>query len=156
MMPVERAVTQHPRNKRCVTTTLLRDGIVLWELQEQKCQQRVCQHTDVVQTGQAGWWMLILQWKMVRFKGRSALVIVPPVANPLQVFLWKTVDPTSSTNLKIQLDVTYATVVQTECKANALRVVRGLINCSVSTCVQGFDMRRIQLFFSIVNIISRF
>ena len=65
-------------------------------------------------------------------------------------------DPTTSTNLKTQLYVTYATVVQTECKANALRVVGGLINRSVSTCVQGFDMRRIQLFFSIVNIISRF
>ena len=87
MMPVERAVTQHPRNKRCVTTTLLRDGIVLWELQEQKCQQRVCQHTDVVQTGQAGWMVLILQWKMVKFQGRSALVIALLVANPQTRFL---------------------------------------------------------------------
>ena len=26
----------------------LRDGIVSWELQEQKCQQRVRQHTDVL------------------------------------------------------------------------------------------------------------
>ena len=30
------------------------DDILLWELQEQECQQRVCQHTDVVQTCQAG------------------------------------------------------------------------------------------------------
>ena len=59
-----------------MTTNSLRDGIVLWELREQKCQQHVCQHTDVVQTGQAGWMVLILQWKMVKFKGRSALVIV--------------------------------------------------------------------------------
>ena len=65
-------------------------------------------------------------------------------------------DPTLSTNLKTHLVVTYAIVVQTECKANVLRVVRGLINRSVGTCVQGFDMRRIQLFFSIVNIISIF
>ena len=37
-----------------VTMNSLRDGIVLWELQEKKCQQRACQPTDVVQTGQAG------------------------------------------------------------------------------------------------------
>ena len=33
-----------------------------------KFQQHVCQHTDVVQTGQACWMMLILQCKMVKFK----------------------------------------------------------------------------------------
>ena len=87
MMPVERAVTQHPRNKRCVTTTLLRDGIVLWELQEQKCQQRVCQHSDVVQTRQAGWIVLILQWKMVKFPGWSVLVIALLVANTQELYL---------------------------------------------------------------------
>ena len=70
-----------------MTSTSLRDGIVLWELQEQKCQQRVCQHTDVVQTGQAGWMVLILQWKMVKFEGRSALVIEIVVANPQTKFL---------------------------------------------------------------------
>ena len=37
-----------------VTTNSLGDGIVLWELQEQECQQCVCQPTDVVQTCQAG------------------------------------------------------------------------------------------------------
>ena len=65
-------------------------------------------------------------------------------------------DPTLSTNLKTHLVVTHAIVVQTECKANILRVERELTNRSVDTCVQGFDMRRIQPFFSIVNIISRF
>ena len=70
-----------------MTSTSLRDGIVLWELQEQKCQQRVCQHTDVVQTGQAGWMVLILQWKMIKFEGRSALVIEIVVANPQWKFL---------------------------------------------------------------------
>ena len=65
-------------------------------------------------------------------------------------------DPTLSTNLKAHLVFSHATVVQTECEANMLRVVRGLINRSVSTCVQGFDMRRIQLFSSIVNTINRF
>lgn len=65
----------------CVTTYSPRDGIVLWELQEQKCQQRVCQYTGVVQTGQAGWIVLILQWEMVKLKGRSALVIALLVAN---------------------------------------------------------------------------
>ena len=59
-----------------VTAHFSRDGIVLWGLQEQKCQQRVCHRTDVVQTGQAGWMVIILQWKMVKFTERSALVIV--------------------------------------------------------------------------------
>ena len=81
MMPVERAVTQHPWTKRGVTINSLRDGIVLRELQGQKCQQRVCQHTDVVQSGQAGWMVLNLQWKRVKFSGRSALVIALLVAN---------------------------------------------------------------------------
>ena len=60
------------------------DSIVWWELPEQKYQKYqkyVCQHTDVVQTGQVGSMMLILQWKMVKLKGRSALVIVLTVAN---------------------------------------------------------------------------
>ena len=52
------------------------DGIVLWELQEQKCQQRVCQHSDVIHASQVGWMVLILQWKMVKFSGRYALVIM--------------------------------------------------------------------------------
>ena len=69
-----------------MTSNSLRDGIVivLCELQEQKCQQRVCQHSDVVQTDQAGWLVLILQWKIVKFTGRSALVIVTTVANALE------------------------------------------------------------------------
>ena len=70
-------------DKRYVTTNSLGDGIVLWELQEQKCQQRVYQHTDVVQTGQVGWMVFILRWKMVKFKGRSALVIALLVADTL-------------------------------------------------------------------------
>ena len=87
-MPIEREVTLHRyMDHLCVTTHSPRDGIVLWELQEQKCQQPVCQHTDVAQTTQAGWMMLILQWKMVKFTGRSALVIVSPVADILQRFL---------------------------------------------------------------------
>ena len=82
MMPKGKAVTLHRYLvKHFVTQHSLRDGIVLWELQEQKCQQRVCQHTDVVQTGQAGWMVLILQWMMMKFPGRSALAIVPLVAN---------------------------------------------------------------------------
>ena len=52
-----------------------------------KIQQRVCQHIDVVQTGQAGWMVLILQWKMMRFSERFALVIVLPVVNTQQRFL---------------------------------------------------------------------
>ena len=73
--------------QRCVTTYSPRDGIVLWEMQEQKCQQRVCQHIDVVQTGQAGWMVLSLKWKMVKFAGRSVLVIALLVANTQHIFL---------------------------------------------------------------------
>ena len=104
-----------------MTGNFLRDGIVLLELREQKCQQRVCQHTDVVETGQAGWMVLILQWKMVKFKGRSALVIALLVANTQKKFLLKTVDPTSSTNFNSQMFVTRGTVVQTEYEAKILR-----------------------------------
>ena len=90
-MPIEKAVVSHRNmDHRCVTTHSPRDGIVLWELQEQKCQQRVCQRTDVIQTGQAGWMVLSLQWKMVKFSGRSALVVVhlrPRLANTRQEFL---------------------------------------------------------------------
>ena len=52
-----------------------------------KIQQRVCQYIDVVQTGQAGWMVLILQWKMMRFSERFTLVIVLPVVNTQQRFL---------------------------------------------------------------------
>ena len=44
---------------------------------------------------------LILQWKMVNLKGRSALVIVLPVANMKSQFQLKIVDPTSSTNFTL-------------------------------------------------------
>ena len=81
-MPIDKVVTLQYHLDQCyVTIHSLRDGIVLWELQEQECQQRVWNHTIVVQTGQAGWMVFILQWKMVKFEGRSALVIVSPVAN---------------------------------------------------------------------------
>ena len=46
----------------------------------------MCQHIDVVQTGQAGWMVLILQWKMMRFAERSALIVLP-VVNTQQRFL---------------------------------------------------------------------
>ena len=94
----EKAITLHPNLVLLCVTVSLRDGIVLWELQEQKCQQRVSQHTDVVQTGQAGWMVFILQWEMVKFPGKSALVIVSTVAKATKLFCWKTVDPTLSTN----------------------------------------------------------
>ena len=81
MKPIERAVTKHPSVKISATKNSLRDGIVLWELQERKCQQRVCQHSDVVHTSQVGWMVLILQWKMVKFPGRYASVIVYAAAS---------------------------------------------------------------------------
>ena len=92
----ERAVTLLPYIRLCVTTCYLRDGIVLRELQVQKCQQRVCKHTDVVQNGQVGWMVLILLLKMVRSKERSALVIVVQIANTANKLMWKTVDRTLS------------------------------------------------------------
>ena len=101
---------RHPMDTLSVTTCYLRDGIVLWELQGQKCQQRVCQHSDVVQTGQVGWMVLILQWKMVKFACMSAVAIVPPVANIEYKFQLKIVDPTSSTNCLKHQVVICATV----------------------------------------------
>ena len=89
-MPIEEVITLHRKVDQCYATDILRDGTVLWELQEKKCQQRVWNHSTVVQTGQAGWMVLILQWKMVKFKGRSALVIVnlrPSLANTQKRFL---------------------------------------------------------------------
>ena len=98
-MPQEKAVMLHRSLvQRFVTTNPLSDGIVLWELQELKCQQRVCQHTNVVQTGQAGWMVLIQQWKMVKFPGWSALAIVLQVANIQSQFQLKIVDHFTSTN----------------------------------------------------------
>ena len=98
-MPQEKAVMLHRSLvQRFVTTNPLSDGIVLWELQELKCQQRVCQHTNVVQTGQAGWMVLIQQWKMVKFPDRSALAIVLQVANIQSQFQLKIVDHFTSTN----------------------------------------------------------
>ena len=75
----EKAVTKLPCIKVRVKINSM-GGIVLWELQEQKCQQRVWQQTDVVQTSLAGCMVLILLWNMARFSGRSALVVIQ-VAN---------------------------------------------------------------------------
>ena len=116
MKPIEIKVTKHLTVQSCVTVHSLRDGIALWELQEKKCQQRVCRDRDVVQSTQAGWMVLILQWKMVQFPERCALVIAMLVANTQRRFLWKTVDPTSSTNF-FHLLVPHVTVEQSECEA---------------------------------------
>ena len=117
-MPTEKAVTLHRMVQSYVTTHSLRDGIVLWELQEQKCQQRVCQPSDVVQTGQAGWLVLILQWKMVKFPGRSALAIVLQVANTQSKFQLKIVDHFTSTNLLSPLVVLRVTAARTKSESN--------------------------------------
>ena len=103
-----------------MTTNFLRDGIVLWDMQEQECQQSVCQHSDVVQNGQAGWLMPTLQWKMVKFIRWSALAIalLPEVANIKSEFQLKIVDLTSSTTFITHLLVARATAVQIKCEAN--------------------------------------
>ena len=118
-MPQEKAVMLHSSPVQCfVTTNSLSDGIVLWELRELKCQQRVCQHTNVVQTGQAGWMVLIQQWKMEKFTGWSALVTVWRVAKNISEFQLKIVDHFSSTNSLRPLVVLSATVAQTESETN--------------------------------------
>ena len=71
-------------------------------------------HTTVVQSGQAGWVVLIPHLRMVKFTGKSALVIAPLVADTQKRFLSKTVEPTLSTNFSSHLVVTRVTVVQTE------------------------------------------
>ena len=78
----------------------------------------------MVQISQVGWLVLILQWKMVKFPGRYALVIVYTAART-QI---KNVDLTSSTNFFPHLDVAHATVVQTDFEANAPHVIGGFIN----------------------------
>ena len=81
-MPIEIEFTKHRyMDQRFVKANSLWDGIVLWELQEQKCQQLVYQHSDVGQTRLAGYRLLVLKWKKVKFTGRSALVIALMVAN---------------------------------------------------------------------------
>ena len=121
-MCANRKITyKHLLVQSCATANSLRDGIVLWELHEQKCQQRVWNHTTVAQTGLAGWMMLILQWKMVKFPGRSALVNVHLALrvrflNSQQRLLWRTVDPNLSTNLFRWQTVSRATVLQIECE----------------------------------------
>ena len=58
--------------------------------------------------------VLILLWKMVKFMGRSALVIALKVAITLPKFLWRTAHPTISTNFIRRPSVRCATVAQTE------------------------------------------
>ena len=131
----EKAITLHPTMVFLCVTGSLRDGIVLWELQEQKCQQRVSQHTDVVQHGQVGWMVLILQREMVKFPGRSALVIVPTVAKATKLFWWKTVDPTLSTNWDHQNLAIRATVGLIKRRAKSekkkWRISSSFVNASV-------------------------
>ena len=116
----EKAVTILAFMKGGVTGNSM-DGIVLRELQEQKCQQHVCQHTDVVQPTLAGWMVPILHLKMVKFSGWSALVIFLQVANTIPKFLWRTAHPTISTNFMGYRDVRRATVAQTEYAERSLR-----------------------------------
>ena len=49
-----------------MTTNSLWAGTVLWEPQEQKCQQSVFRNSDVAHIGRAGLKVTFLQWKMVK------------------------------------------------------------------------------------------
>ena len=63
----ERVLTLHPTEPTVsVTTRYLWDGIVLRELQGQKCQLRQWEGSAVMQSSQAGWMALNLQWRMVK------------------------------------------------------------------------------------------
>ena len=54
-MPIEIEFPKHRyMDQRFVTANSLWDGIVFWELQEQKYQQRVCHYSNVLQNSQAG------------------------------------------------------------------------------------------------------
>ena len=56
-MLTERALTTHPTIEKNVTTnhpSYSGNGIVLWEMQEQKCQPSAYRSGDVVRTSQAG------------------------------------------------------------------------------------------------------
>ena len=66
-MLTERALTTHPTVEKNVTTSphpkYLGNGIVSWEMQEQKCQPSAYRIVDVVQSSQA----VTPHWQMVRF-----------------------------------------------------------------------------------------
>ena len=113
-MTLTERVIAHLPSQLCVTTCYLRDGIVLEELQGQKCQQCLCQNTDVVQTGQVGWMELNQQWQMVKYIGRSASPNVITLASIQNKSQWKTVDPTLSTNWVHLRFVILGTVAQTK------------------------------------------
>ena len=136
--------------KRCVTMSSLRDGIVLWELQELKCQQRLFHETDVVRNSQVGWMVFILPWKMVKCKRRFALVKYMTVANTQMKFLLKTVDHTSSTSFSsFHPIVNYVIVVQTEWN-NAM--TEQLIHKSI--CVHMY-FKRIKIVYSLSKSLKR-
>ena len=72
----------------------------------------------MVQTGQAGWIVLIQQWKMEKFTGWSALMTVRRVAQIHPNFSLKIVDQFSSTNSLSPLVVLPVIVAQTESESN--------------------------------------
>ena len=113
-MTLTERVIAHLPSQLCVTTCYLRDGTVLEELQGQKCQQCLCQNTDVVQTGQVGWMELNQQWQMVKYIGRSASPNVITLASIQNKSQLKTVDPTLSTNWVHLRFVILGTVAQTK------------------------------------------
>ena len=83
-MAIKRAVMLHQyMDHLCVTTYSPRDGIVVWELQEQKFQQHVS--AGSCDTDFPGW-LIGAHPTVEDGEGGSALVIVPPVANTLQLF----------------------------------------------------------------------
>ena len=83
-----------------------------------------CRKIDVVQFGQAGWMVNILQWNMMKFTEGSALEIVelrPRIANTQEGFLSKTVDLTIYIIFMTHPSVTLVTVVQTKCEAKKIK-----------------------------------
>ena len=102
----------------CVTARYPRDGIVLRKVQGKKYQQRQWMVITVIQPTQAGWEVMNLQRKMVKYLGRSVSPEVVTLARIQLQSQWKTVDPTLSTNWFQLQSVILATVAQTKQEVN--------------------------------------
>ena len=79
-----------------------------------KCQQRMCQQTNVEQPSLAGCMVFILLWNMIKFLRRSALVLSQNVANTKPKFLWRTAYPNTSTYFISCNSVIRTTMAQTK------------------------------------------
>lgn len=128
------------------------DGIVLWELLEQKCQQHMWHLIDVVQSTLAGCMVLILLWNMVRLTGKSASVLFQNPAPTKPKFWSRTAHPIIFTNLFIRPGVICATVAQTDYAERNLRNNRIHNRCfSVIWCYELSNFHRFLRWCRLLN-----